>query len=133
MTYDEKTMAVFRAAMQDKAPADLHGWRFVGHAGKPPGQGPYIEISLSVSSDGSLDAAFQTFGCPACIACSEAVCVLARGRRVEEARLIDASSIVARVGELPRVKRHCIALALAALNNALNELEGNRGRTVSSS
>lgn len=124
MTYDDKTLEVFRAAMQEKAPDDLQGERFVGHAGKPPGQGPYVQIYVTANGNGTLDAAFRTFGCPACIACSQALCVLARGKTVEEARKLDEAVLSERVGELPRAKRHCLALALTALNQALNLLEG---------
>lgn len=123
MNYDAKTMAAFAAATEDAGPESLPTPRYVGHAGNPPGQGPYIEIHLSLSPTGLILSAFKTYGCPACIACSQTVCALVRGRSVAEARAVGESALKERVGELPRAKRHCIGFALEALRRALDEIE----------
>jgi tRNA-specific 2-thiouridylase len=132
MGYDEMTMAAFAAATEEAGPESLPMPRYVGHAGNPPGQGPFIEVHLSLSPAGQILSAFRTYGCPACIACSQTVCALVRGKSLAEARAVGESTLKERVGELPRAKRHCIGFALEALNHALDAVEaGAHGRAAS--
>ena len=117
--YEEKTIEVFQAACEATRAAPLRGAVSVGHAGAPSGQGPYIQVHLAVADGRVEDATVKTYGCPACIACSQAVCTLAKGRSLSEAERITPADLVAVVGELPRAKRHCYGLALEAAHDAL--------------
>ena len=62
--HNEKTQSAFDSAFQYKSPEELTGVRVIGHAGKPSGQGPYIELFLSIERQKILDATFRTYGCP---------------------------------------------------------------------
>jgi hypothetical protein len=111
-----------------------------GEAGTP-GQGPYTRLWLRVN-DGAVEAAsYQTYGCPAIIACMEALCREAVGQpwrlagsaeygeRAESVDSVDSVERSARtwrpdgvsaeriadwVGGVPEGKDHCPALAAEA-------------------
>ncbi|NUM33089.1 MAG: iron-sulfur cluster assembly scaffold protein [Candidatus Brocadiae bacterium] len=104
-----------------KPPEELIGNIVKGHAGKPPGQGPYIAIYLVVGKDTIEDATFQTYGCPACIACSQAICQMVKGLHCFQIKEIRQEHLLERVGPLPREKRHCASLAIEALKDALQK------------
>lgn len=78
------------------------------------GQGPYIELRLRCEGDQVQEARFRTFGCPAAVACAEAVCRLAEGRSLAEARALEPSRITAEVDGVPEGKEHCPQLAAQA-------------------
>jgi len=125
---DESTRRAFFEAF-DRHHEPVGDAYVAGRAGKPAGQGPYMEVML-LSDDGVTirDAKYRTYGCPACIACGSAVCEIAKGRCLAEARGLTANDLVPRVGKLPTAKRHCYGLAIGALNDALDKLErGVRG------
>lgn len=82
-----------------------------GEAGTP-GQGPYSRLWLRVK-DGVVEAAsYQTYGCPAMIACMEALSRQAvggqAGGKLTPARIEDW------VGGVPEGKEHCSRLAARA-------------------
>jgi len=119
--YSPETLAAFHAAVENHTAPPKEVPHVVGHAGKPPGQGPFLRVYLVVEDGVIREAAHETYGCPACIACAHAVCELARGRTVEEAGRIDEAALTERVGQLPRQKRHCLGLAVGALRDALEK------------
>ena len=121
MGYSPETLAAFHAAVENHTAPPRDVPHVVGHAGKPPGQGPFLRIYLVVEDGVIRDAAHETYGCPACIACAHTVCELARGRTVKGARDIDQAALTACVGQLPRQKRHCLGLAVGALRDALEK------------
>ncbi|NUM34653.1 MAG: iron-sulfur cluster assembly scaffold protein [Candidatus Brocadiae bacterium] len=109
--------------MEYKRPEQLEGKKIQGHAGKPAGQGPFIIVYLVIKDGRIEDNTYQTYGCPACIACSEEICKLSKGKSLEEAREIGRKDLEKEVGSLPRSKQHCIEYALEALINALGKIE----------
>lgn len=90
-----------------------------GHAGPPPGQGPFISIKLIVVGDLIRSATFETYQCPGCQACGRALVELVTGNRVEAARAIRYPEVVAKVGALEKHRQICYGLAVLALANAL--------------
>ena len=104
-----------------KTPEMLTGIVLKGHAGKPAGQGPYIAIYLATNKDTIDDATFQTYGCPVCIACSQAVCEMVKNLRFSQAQEITQAHLKNKVGDLPKEKRHCLTLAMEALKDALQK------------
>jgi NifU-like protein involved in Fe-S cluster formation len=92
-----------------------------GHAGPPPGQGPFISIRLTITGDRVQSASYETYQCPGCQACAKAICALATGKTIVEAGAIKHPDLLAAVGPLPRHRAHCYGLALLALTDALRQ------------
>ena len=59
-------------------------------------------------------------GCVAAIASSDAVCEIAKGKTLADAKKITKSDILRKVGKLPLVKHHCSILGEEALNKAID-------------
>lgn len=104
--YIEKTFSAFLEALEKQPSARPAGPHVVGHAGKPAGQRSWIRAPLIVRDRTISSASFQTQVCPACIACASSVRKMARGLSVQDARGVEQAALAARVGELPRAKRH---------------------------
>ena len=84
------------------------------------GQGQWIAFAGRGVTDGAItEARFQTYGCPAIIACGSAICERLPGRSVKEAAELDAETLNEMLGGLPLGKEHCPAMAIAALRKAL--------------
>ena len=73
-----------------------------GRSGNAPGQGPFLDVHLRAEGGRIAEARYETYPCPACHECGKAVCSLALGLPVEEARGITWEKLVSRVGPLPR-------------------------------
>jgi NifU-like protein involved in Fe-S cluster formation len=84
-----------------------------------PGQGPYMVLYLHVGDGRITDARFQTYGCPAAIACGSWVTQWAVDKPVEEALTLEPGEVEQGLGGLPLGKEHCAPLAVNALKNAL--------------
>ena len=63
---------------------------------------------------------FQTWGCVAAIAASDALCELAKGKTLNEAKKITNKDITDRLKGLPSVKLHCSVLGAGALHKAVD-------------
>jgi NifU-like protein involved in Fe-S cluster formation len=95
----------------------------IGHGGNPPGQGPFITLTLQVQAGMIQKAAYETYPCPGSHACGKAICEMVKGRSVAEARAIQHEELASRVGPLPRHRQIGYGLALLALADALRQLE----------
>jgi nitrogen fixation NifU-like protein len=96
----------------------LAGATHQGTAGQP-GNGPYVVIWLEVR-DGQIErAAYQTFGCPSAIGSASAAAEWVTGKRIEEALGLTEADVTAALGGVPEGKEHCPALAVRALQAAL--------------
>lgn len=113
----------FDLSFKYKTPDKLPEPKIKGHAGPPPGQGPFIAVYLSFDKEKINDSTFQTYGCPACINCSKTICELAIGLTFEQAQQLDKNSLIKKIGQLPRAKRHCFDLAIRALRDALGKIQ----------
>ena len=88
-----------------------------------PGEGPYVQLWLRVEGDAIREASYETYGCPAAVACASLTAEILRGRTVAQALSITAADLMLIVGGLPPGKEECAALSASA---ALNALEGER-------
>jgi NifU-like protein involved in Fe-S cluster formation len=93
-----------------------------GHAGNPPGQGPFITVTLVVEGEVIRKATYETYQCPGCHACGKAVCELVTGKSVAEAGLVSRDQVAERVGPLAKHRQICYSLAAVALAEALRSL-----------
>ena len=92
-----------------------------------PGDGPWIEVWLAISSDRIERAAYRTHGCPSSQASAAMACRLAIGRSVEEAGRLTGADLLTILGGLPEGKGHFAEKAVEALRTALvRPLEGVR-------
>ncbi len=87
--------------------------------------GDIMKIFLKIDKDKDIikDIKFQTYGCVAAIAASDAMCELAKGRNVKDALKIKAEHITKKLGDLPAIKFHCSILGTKALKNAIKNYE----------
>lgn len=97
--------------------ADADG---VGDVGNPM-CGDIVRLFIKVQGDKIQKATFKTFGCRAAIATSSILTEMLRGKTVPEALKITEKDMLARLGELPPLKRHCGKLAELALQAALGD------------
>lgn len=93
----------------------------VGRAGHV-GQGPYMVLELRTDQHRIVEARFQTYGCPAAIACGSYLASTVEGMSFERAGELTAEDIGQGLGGLPLGKEHCPPLAIEALQNALIQL-----------
>lgn len=86
--------------------------------------GDVMEVFIKISKNKKgqeiiKDVSFQTFGCVAAIASSDALCELAKGKTIEEALKINRNDIVKKLKGLPSIKFHCSVLGEEALHKAI--------------
>ncbi|MFO8016656.1 MAG: iron-sulfur cluster assembly scaffold protein [Candidatus Woesearchaeota archaeon] len=98
-----------------------------GEVGNPK-CGDMMEISIKVSDDRIDDIKFKTFGCIAAISSTEALCRVAKGKTLEEAKRITSKEIMEELGGLPPVKIHCSVLGADALKKAIEDYENRAGK-----
>ncbi len=67
---------------------------------------------------------FVVHNCVAAIASSDALCEVAKGKTIEEAKKIKDRDIVEKLGNLPSIKFHCSVLGASALKAAIANFEG---------
>jgi len=75
----------------------------------------YIKVEKGVISD----IKFETYGCAAAIATSSVITDMVKGKKVDEALLINESSVITELDGLPLVKIHCSLLSVDALGEAI--------------
>ena len=85
--------------------------------------GDVMKIYLRVNNNKIQDIKFQTFGCIAAIASSDALCEVAKGKTIEQAKKINNKEIVKALGNLPSIKLHCSVLGASALKAAIEDYE----------
>ncbi len=87
------------------------------------GGGPYIVLWLRIEGGCVLDAAYQSYGCPAAIASASIACAWVIDKTPTQVRWLSAIEILGMLDGLPDGKDHCPRLAIAALQSALNPSE----------
>lgn len=101
--------------------------RVTGQSGNPPGQGPFINVTLRVVNGAVAESTFETYQCPGCVACGKAICELVSGKTLEAAGAIRHPDLLQVVGPLPKHRQICYGLALLALDDALKQLKDPGG------
>jgi nitrogen fixation protein NifU and related proteins len=123
MTKDRWPMPVYSERLLDLFHSHTHAGRLedathCGEAGTP-GHGPSLRLWLRVQGETVVAARFMAYGCPAALACGEALCALVEGRRFDEVGTITAEAVVEAVGGVPEGKEHCPPLAARAVQAAV--------------
>ncbi len=87
--------------------------------------GDIMRVYIKVEKGRIKDIKFKTYGCMAAIATSDALCELAKGKTLGQAKKINFKDIVKQLGgELPKIKIHCSVLGAQALKKAIENYEG---------
>ncbi len=84
-----------------------------------PGDGPYMILWLEVVDGQIVRATYDTYGCPAAVACGSMTAQVITGRRLDQALKLTARDLVLLLKGLPEGKGHCPELAIQALTIAL--------------
>ena len=85
--------------------------------------GDIMEIYLKIKDEKIKDIGFQTLGCAAAIASSDALCEIAKGKTLKEAKKIKRKDIMKKLKSLPQIKLHCSVLGEKTLRDAINKYE----------
>ncbi len=85
--------------------------------------GDVMKIYLKIKGDKIEDIKFQTYGCIGAISSSEAMCELAKGKKIKDALNITYEDIVKKLKGLPVEKVHCSVLGTLALKKAIDNYE----------
>jgi nitrogen fixation NifU-like protein len=102
----------------------------VGEVGNPK-CGDIMKVYITVKKDKIKDIKFQTFGCVSAIAASDALCDLAKGKTINEAKEITNNAIVKKLDGLPPIKIHCSVLGADGLKKAILDYEAKNGNKES--
>jgi nitrogen fixation NifU-like protein len=86
------------------------------------GRAPRMTIYLKMAGERIERATFQSFGCGAAIAAGSVLTEIVAGQTIDACRALTAGDIDRALGGLPPNKRFCAALAVLALNRALDAL-----------
>jgi nitrogen fixation NifU-like protein len=97
-----------------------------GHAGTP-GRGAFLILFLKVQDDRIAAAKYQTYGCGPTIAAGSMLTELIVGRSIDECRGLTTDDLIAALEGVPPDKLHCPALAIGALQDALNRIASEKG------
>jgi len=81
--------------------------------------GDMMKVFLKIDNDKIKDIKFQTMGCAAAIASSDALCELAKGKSLKDAGKISNKKIVKKLKGLPSIKVHCSVLGTSTLHKAI--------------
>lgn len=84
-----------------------------------PSCGDYLTIYIKVRDNIIKEISYLVFGCSASIATSSMTSVLAKGKTLEQALLLNEEDIVKALDGLPESKQHCSNLGIRALRNTI--------------
>lgn len=119
--YSKKTIEHFR---NPKFAGEIKNPDAVGEVGNPM-CGDVMKIFLKIKDNTIKDISFQTYGCIAAIASSDAMCKLVKGKKLNKALKITPKDIVKELGILPKIKIHCSVLGTQALQKAIKNYKEN--------
>jgi len=97
-----------------------------------PNCGDIMEIYFKMDKKkGKIkDIKFKTFGCVSAIASSDALCDIAKGKTIEEAKKINNKDIIEKLKGLPVIKIHCSVLGAQGLKKAILDYESKHGKEI---
>jgi len=122
--YDKK---VIRRFLKPKFSGEIKNADAVGQVGNAA-CGDIMRVFLKIQKDKKgnekiKDIKFKTMGCVAAIASSDALCEVAKGKTIEDAKKINKVDILRKLGKLPQIKHHCSILGEEALQEAIKNYE----------
>lgn len=85
-----------------------------------------IEMYIKVRNRRIVACTFMTDGCGATIACASRLTRFVKGMAVDEAMMVTPNDLISLLNGLPEEHRHCAALAVLALRNAIRDHRSRR-------
>ncbi len=85
--------------------------------------GDMMKIFLKIKDNKIMNIKFQTMGCAAAIASSDALCELVKGKTIDEVKKINNKLIIKKLKGLPNIKLHCSVLGTSTLKKAIEDYE----------
>jgi len=120
--YSDKVMDHFTNPRNVGEIPDADG---IGKVGNPQ-CGDVMWLYIKVKDNIITDIKFKTFGCGAAIATSSMITELARGKTIQEAKIISRGDVANALEGLPPQKMHCSNLAADALKEAIKDYESKK-------
>jgi len=84
------------------------------------GCGDTVIVYIKVKENIISEISYLVYGCPASIATSSVLSVMAKGKLLEEALKITERDVEISLGGLPEQKKHCSNLGVSALKRAIS-------------
>ncbi len=127
MSYSKEVMRRFRNPKYGKEMKNPNAIGEVGNAQCGDVMKVFLKIEKNENGEEFIkEISFQTFGCVAAIASSDALCELAKGKTIKAALKITRKDIVRVLNGLPHIKFHCSILGEEALRKAIENYEKNK-------
>jgi len=82
--------------------------------------GETMEIYLMIDGDKITDGSFFTDGCGPSMACGTVAVMLALGKNLDDAAMIEADTLLGIIDNLPEDHLHCASLAAATMQTAIH-------------
>lgn len=101
---------------------ECRGANYKGVAGDPGG-GPYMILWFRVERNVIREATYETYGCPAAVACAGLTAEILKGRTIAQALSLTEQDVMLIVGGLPPGKEPCAALSVQAVAMAFGKGE----------
>jgi nitrogen fixation protein NifU and related proteins len=94
-----------------------------------PACGDMVALYITVDEDTKkiTDIKFESYGCASNIATGSIITELAKGKTLDEAKMITWKEASDALGGLPNIKIHCSVLAVDALGEAIQNYEEKHG------
>ena len=96
-----------------------------GTSGDPSGRN-YMRITLKVEGDRITDIGFQSYTCLVAVAACSFLTEMVKGKTMEEAESLTASTLATGLGEVPEERMDRCELAVEALQNAMKDYRARK-------
>lgn len=98
-----------------------------------PACGDMVKYTLKINPETLIieDIKFRSYGCASNIATASVATEMAKGKHIDEVKLMGTAEAADRLGGLPAVKMHCSVLAINGIKAAIREFEIKTGRVKS--
>jgi NifU-like protein involved in Fe-S cluster formation/metal-sulfur cluster biosynthetic enzyme len=123
--YNEKVLEHFRHPRNVGKIEDADGKAMEGS----PACGDMVSVQIKVDEKTKRiqDIKFESYGCASNIATGSIITELAKGKTLEEAKIISWKQASDELGGLPAIKVHCSVLAVEGLRSAIRNYEEKHG------
>jgi nitrogen fixation protein NifU and related proteins len=88
--------------------------------------GDIMKVYIKVKENKIKDIKFKTYGCVTAIGASDYLCEIAKGMDIKDAEKITSKDVIAKMGDVPKIKVHCSVLAQDALKKAIKNYKSQK-------